>query len=106
MSFYQQKAVQNKPNYISNMLKTAEKRNKEKELVSERKIQREREREEDLFKDKDTFVTSAYRGKLEEIKKAQAESDRQERIESMMDVRKQADLSGCYRNLYKRNDKK
>ena len=88
------------------MLKAADKRNQEKELVSERKIQRERESEQDLFKDKETFVTSAYRAKLEENKKAQAESERQERIESMMDVRKQADLSGFYRNLYKRIDKK
>ena len=36
-------------------------------------IQREREMEGDMFKDKEVFVTQAYKDQLAEIRKAEAE---------------------------------
>ena len=47
-------------------MKAAAKRQMEFEKVQERKIQKEREEEGDLWSDKETFVTSAYRKKMEE----------------------------------------
>ena len=50
-----------KPKYIANLLKQAEIRNRENERRMERKVQKEREAEGEQFKDKEVFVTSAYR---------------------------------------------
>lgn len=86
--------------YISRLLVTAEKRKLEQESRLERKIQKEREAEGDMFKDKEVFVTSSYRAKLEAIKKAEEEAKREEYLEGIGDVRKQNDLSGFYRHMY------
>ena len=82
-------------------MKTAELRKREQEIRLERKIQKEREQEGEEFKDKDAFVTSAYKEKLEEMKKLEEESKQQEKIDDILDVTKQKDLSGFYRSLYK-----
>ena len=39
----------------------------------ERKVQKERETEGDMFNDKESFVTPAYRAKLAELKKLEEE---------------------------------
>jgi len=41
--------------------------------AEEKMIQREREQEGDEFKDKDVFVTQAYKDQLAEMRKAEAE---------------------------------
>jgi hypothetical protein len=46
-------------------MKAAAKRKMEFEKLQERKIQTEREKEGDLWSDKEVFVTSAYRKKME-----------------------------------------
>lgn len=95
--------------YISRLLVTAEKRKLEFETRLERKVQKEREAEGDKFKDKEVFVTAAYREKLEAMKKAEEEAQREEYLEGIGDVRKQNDLSGFYRHVYEQtvgNDKK
>ena len=58
-----------KPRYIENLLKHAEIRNRERERLLERKVQKEREAEGDEFADKEAFVTAAYRKKMEEMQK-------------------------------------
>ena len=90
-----------KPKYIANLLKQAEVRERERERRVERKVQKEREAEGEEFKDKESFVTSAYRKKMEEMEKAEAEEARKEEIEKILDVRKQKDMSGFYRHLYR-----
>lgn len=85
------------------MLKNRDNREKEQELRAERKIQKEREAEGDEFQDKEAFVTSAYKEKLEQMRKAQQDIDRQENMDNILDVTKQSDLNGFYRSLY-RND--
>jgi coiled-coil domain-containing protein 55 len=89
-----------KPKYIKKLIETAEKRKKEYERRVERQVQKDREAEGEKYKDKEIFVTSTYRKKLEEIKEAELEEKRQEYLESIGDVTKQADLSGFYRHLY------
>ena len=95
--------VDKKPKYINNLLKMAETRKLEQEIRLERKIQKEREQEGDEFKDKESFVTSSYREKLEEMRKTHEEMEKQDAIEKMLDVTKHSDLNGFYRSLYKNN---
>ncbi|EFN85288.1 Coiled-coil domain-containing protein 55 [Harpegnathos saltator] len=89
-----------KPRYIENLLKTAERRKKEQEHRIERMVQKEREAEGEMYADKESFVTSAYRAKLEEFKKMEEEEDKMSRLEAIGDVTKQQDMSGFYRHLY------
>lgn len=89
-----------KPKYIENLLKTTERRKKEQEYRIGRMIQKEREAEGDMYADKESFVTSTYKAKLEEFKKMEEEEDKMSRLEAIGDVTKQQDMSGFYRHLY------
>lgn len=97
----QKKDVDRKPKYITNLLKMAEVRNKDNERRIERQVQKEREAEGDEFADKEKFVTSAYRKKMEELQKLDEEDRKREAIENILDVTKQKDMSGFYRHLYR-----
>ncbi|RMC10702.1 hypothetical protein DUI87_12413 [Hirundo rustica rustica] len=88
-----------KPRYIHNILKAAEIRKKEQERRMERKIQKEREMEGGEFADKEAFVTSAYKKKLQERAEEEERERRQSALEAYLDVTKQRDLSGFYRHL-------
>uniref|UniRef100_A0A3Q2YU63 Nuclear speckle splicing regulatory protein 1 n=1 Tax=Hippocampus comes TaxID=109280 RepID=A0A3Q2YU63_HIPCM len=88
-----------KPKYIHQLMKAVNSRKKEQERREERKIQKEREAEGDQFADKEAYVTSAYKRKLQEQKDEEERERRQAAIEAALDVRKQKDLSGFYRHL-------
>ncbi|XP_034994840.2 nuclear speckle splicing regulatory protein 1 [Zootoca vivipara] len=88
-----------KPKYIQNILKAAELRKKEQEKRMEKKIQKERELEGGVFDDKEAFVTSAYKKKLQERAEEEEREKREAAIEACLDVTKQKDLSGFYRHL-------
>lgn len=94
------KQREKKPRYIQNLLKTADRRKKEQEHRIGRMVQKEREAEGDMYADKESFVTSAYRAKLEEFQKMEEEEARMSRLEAIADVTKQPDMSGFYRHLY------
>lgn len=79
----------------------AEKRKLEYERRNERIIQKEREQEGDQFRDKEAFVTSSYKKKLEEIKKLDEEDAKFSLIEDINDITKQKDMGSFYRHLYK-----
>ena len=64
------------------MKRTSELRKIEQELAYERKIQKERETEDETFADKDAFMTGAYRKKLEERAEIEEKLRREEEIES------------------------
>jgi len=80
----------------------AEKRKIEYERRNERLIQKEREAEGDEFHDKEAFVTSSYKKKLEELKKLDEEDLKFSLIEDINDVTKQRDMGSFYRHLYKK----
>ncbi|XP_053562116.1 nuclear speckle splicing regulatory protein 1 [Bombina bombina] len=88
-----------KPKYIQNILKAAEVRKKEQEKRMEKQIQKEREMEGEEFKDKEAFVTSAYKKKLQEKAEEEEREKREAALEASLDVTKQNDLSGFYRHL-------
>lgn len=95
------KSSDKKPKYIQSLLKQAERRKKEQERRYEREVQREREAEGEQFKDKESFVTAAYRAKLEEFRKMDEQEKHMDHLEAIMDVSKQKDLGGFYRHLYR-----
>ncbi|XP_029417289.1 nuclear speckle splicing regulatory protein 1 isoform X2 [Nannospalax galili] len=88
-----------KPKYIHNLLKAVEIRKKEQEKRMEKKIQREREMEKGEFDDKEAFVTSAYKKKLQERAEEEEREKKAAALEACLDVTKQKDLSGFYRHL-------
>lgn len=89
------------PKYIAGIMKAAAKRKMQFEKLQERKIQSEREKEGDLWGDKEVFVTQAYRQRMEERQVLEEEDRRQDQIEALLDVRKAKDLSGFYSNILK-----
>ncbi|KAJ8675785.1 hypothetical protein QAD02_011571 [Eretmocerus hayati] len=98
--------VERKSKYIGNLLKSAELRKKEQELRKDRMIQKEIEAEDAMFADKERFVTSSYKAKLEEMRKFEEEQENQDRLEAIGDVMKQKDMSGFYRHLYRQTVEK
>ncbi|PON50908.1 hypothetical protein PanWU01x14_220400 [Parasponia andersonii] len=90
-----------KPKYIQNLLRKAELRQKEQEIVYERKLAKERSQEDHLYADKDKFVTSAYKKKLVEQAKWMEEERLRQLREEKDDVTKKTDLSDFYFNLGK-----
>ncbi|CAN8247066.1 unnamed protein product [Cochlearia groenlandica] len=90
-----------KPRYIQHLMKQADRRQKEHEIVYERKLAKEREQDEHLYSDKERFVTGAYKRKLEEQKKWLAEERIRELREEKDDVTKKKDLSEFYFNIGK-----
>lgn len=89
-----------KAKYIGRLLEHAERRKLENELRVERQVQKDREAEGEMYKDKDTYVTAAYRKKLESIRQLQEQDARDDYLEAIGDVTKQKDLDGFYRHLY------
>ena len=59
--------------YIAKLKKVADRRKLEQEIIYERKVQRDMEREGKQSEDQDTYLTSAYRKKLEERRKLEEE---------------------------------
>lgn len=55
-------------------------------------MQKEREADADMYKDKESFVTSSYRKKIEEMKALEELEKREEYLESIGEVTKQKDL--------------
>ncbi|CAL9234488.1 unnamed protein product [Arabidopsis halleri] len=92
---------EHKPRYIHHIMKQAERRGKEHEIVYERKLEKERAKDEHLFSDKEKFVTGPFKRKLEEQKKWRAEERLRELQEERDDVTKKNDLSDFYFNIGK-----
>lgn len=95
--------VERKSRYIEDLLAKAETRKKENDISYERRLLKERLKEDHLYADKDKFVTAAYRAKLEQDAKWLAEDKMKDAIEEEEDVTKRADMSSFYSNLMNRN---
>ncbi|CAJ1977684.1 unnamed protein product [Sphenostylis stenocarpa] len=91
-----------KPKYIENLIKKAKEREQYREIVYEKKIAKERSKDDHLYANKDKFVTEAYRKKLSE-RERQMELERlRELQEERDDVTKKKDfLLDFYSNLDK-----
>lgn len=73
-----------KPRYITSLLQTAQRRNREHEVVHERKVIHEQEEDEkEEYEGKERIITNSYKRKLEEREhwaKEEAERTRQEEL--------------------------
>ena len=65
-------------------MKAAECRGRERQRIEERKIEKERQKEGDEFKDKPEFVTSAYRKRMQEREAEEEEERRKAAIEGYL----------------------
>ncbi|CAI9288263.1 unnamed protein product [Lactuca saligna] len=91
-----------KPRYIQTLIDKAKVREREHEIIYERKLAKERTKEDHLFADKDKFVTGAYKRKLaEQAKWLEEERLRQLREEKEDITKKGGDMSEFYFNLSK-----
>ncbi|CAN8320430.1 unnamed protein product [Cochlearia groenlandica] len=82
-------------------MKQANRRQKEHEIVYERKLGKERAKDEHLYSDKDKFIGGAYKSKLIEQNKWLEEERLRELCEEKDDVTKKKDLSEFYFNIGK-----
>ncbi|KAK7276918.1 hypothetical protein RIF29_18067 [Crotalaria pallida] len=73
-----------KPKYIQNLIKKAKEREQYRDIVYERKIAKERSKDDHLYADKDKFITEAYRKKL-------AEQERQMELERLRELQEERD---------------
>ncbi|XP_076956639.1 uncharacterized protein LOC143631893 [Bidens hawaiensis] len=103
-----QKAVQpiaqdrqeRKPRYIQALIDKSKLREREHEIIYERKLAKERSKEDHLFADKDKFVTGAYKRKLaEQAKWLEEERLRQLREEKEDITKKGGDMTEFYFHL-------
>ena len=61
--------VERKSRYIESLIAKQKEREREQDIIYERRLLKEREKEDHLYGDKEKFVTAAYRKKLEEDRK-------------------------------------
>ncbi|KMT06508.1 hypothetical protein BVRB_7g156830 [Beta vulgaris subsp. vulgaris] len=92
---------QRQPKYIQILKEKAQRREREHEVVYERKLAKERTKDDHLFADKDKFVTGAYKRKLAEQARWIEEERLRELREERDDVTKKSDLTDFYFNLAK-----
>uniref|UniRef100_A0AC35GPL9 Nuclear speckle splicing regulatory protein 1 N-terminal domain-containing protein n=1 Tax=Panagrolaimus sp. PS1159 TaxID=55785 RepID=A0AC35GPL9_9BILA len=75
------------PKYAHKIVLATQKRAMEKLMVDERKQAKEREAEGEEFKDKDAFVTGAYKKQIEERERIRKELEEQDRMDERERIR-------------------
>ncbi|KAI8998554.1 coiled-coil domain-containing protein 55-domain containing protein [Trametes punicea] len=92
-------AKERKPKYISGLLASAATRRLDHLRAEEKMIQREREAEGDEFKDKEAFVTQAYKDQMEELRRAEEEERKREEEEKKKKKGVGTGMAHFYRKL-------
>ncbi|KAH9952228.1 coiled-coil domain-containing protein 55-domain containing protein [Amylocystis lapponica] len=88
-----------KPKYIGNLLSSAATRRLDHLRAEEKMIQREREAEGDEFKDKEAFVTQAYKDQIAEVRRAEEEEKMREELEKKKNKGLGTGMAHFYRKL-------
>ncbi|PBK78194.1 hypothetical protein ARMSODRAFT_29146 [Armillaria solidipes] len=73
-------SAQRKPKYIHGLLQSAATRKLDHLRAEEKMMQHEREAEGDEFKDKESFVTQAYKDQMAEVRRAEEEEKRRDEL--------------------------
>ncbi|KAG0336380.1 hypothetical protein BG004_008079 [Podila humilis] len=92
-----QDSADRKPKYVNALLAAAETRKRDRQIAEERKLEREREQEGEELKDKEMFITPAYKAQKEAMRKAEEEDRKREEL-----LAKDKDgslMQGFYKNL-------
>ncbi|KAF9152791.1 hypothetical protein BG015_004692 [Linnemannia schmuckeri] len=92
-----QESAERKPKYIHALLEAAETRKRDRQIADEKRIEREREREGEEFKDKEQFITPAYKAQKEAMRIAEEEDRKKE--EALAKDKDGSLMQGFYRNL-------
>lgn len=92
-------ALARKPRYIGNLLDAAARRKKDQLVAKEKLLQREREEEGDEFKDKEKFVTGAYKAQQAEAREVEAEEKRKTEAEEERRRKAGGGMQGFYRGM-------
>ena len=92
-------SVERKAKYIGGIMEAHKDRQIEADKIYERKLVKEAEAEAHLYSDKEKFVTSAYRKKLQAREEYEAAQRAKEAQEAKEDVTKRTDMSHFYSNL-------
>ena len=95
--------VRGQSRYIGQLLVKAQEREREADIVFERRTLKEREKEDHLYGDKEKFVTAAYKKKLAEDAAFAAVERAADAAEAAAEVTKRRDLSAFYANLLTKN---
>jgi coiled-coil domain-containing protein 55 len=95
--------IERKSRYIAQLKEAADFRKREQDVTYERRLMKEREKEDELYGDKEKFITSAYRKKLEEDEKWKKEELEREQREKEREVHGKSDMTSFYANLMNRN---
>ena len=95
--------IERKSRYIAQLKEAADFRKREQDVTYERRLMKEREKEDELYGDNEKFITSAYRKKLEEDEKWKKEELEREQREKEREVQGKSDMTSFYANLMNRN---
>ncbi|PFH54326.1 hypothetical protein AMATHDRAFT_94504, partial [Amanita thiersii Skay4041] len=98
-------AKERKPKYIQGLLSTAATRRLDHLRAEEKMMQREREAEGDQFKDKEAFVTQAYKDQMAEVRRAEEEEKRREELQKKQGG-PSTGLAHFYRKLLEESEQK
>ncbi|KAJ2307078.1 hypothetical protein IWW55_001148 [Coemansia sp. RSA 2706] len=102
-----QKTDDQRPRYMEKLLETAKQRQMQSEVVKERLLEKEREREGSMYADKETFVTASYKEHKEQRQKLVEEEEAREVAEQKTGRRAKLDTAatGFYRELLNQIDR-
>lgn len=94
------------PKYMSNLLAAADVRKRDALRAKEKLLQKEREAEGDEFKDKEAFVTGAYKRQQAEMRALEAEEQEREREAEERKRREGGGMKALYKNLLERDEER
>ncbi|KIH90615.1 coiled-coil domain containing protein [Sporothrix brasiliensis 5110] len=94
-----------KSQYMSNIRKMAEVRERDRRVAEDKKMQRERAAEGDAFDDKETFVTEAYKQQQEENKRLEEAERKREEAEAAK-AAETGGMTGFYKTLLQRDEER
>ncbi|CEM24009.1 unnamed protein product [Vitrella brassicaformis CCMP3155] len=97
------KKAKPKSRYIESLQRVSQRRQMEQEIIEERNLKREQERDAELYADKDKFITSAYKKKLEERRQLERELAMQDARDTHNEVTKKENLTDFHSHLLKHN---
>ncbi|CAK7564933.1 MAG: hypothetical protein SEPTF4163_002838 [Sporothrix epigloea] len=98
-------ASRRKPQYMTNIRKMAEVRERDRRIAEDKKTQRERDAEGDAFDDKETFVTEAYKQQQEENKRLEEAERKREEAEAAK-AAETGGMTGFYKQLLERDEQR
>ena len=99
-----EKDAEKKKDYMKALREAAALRKRDQVIAEERKLAKEREAEGDEFKDKEKFVTGAYKRQQEEARRLELEE--KEREERETKENKKTGFTGFYKQMLERKENK